>query len=452
VAFVAIAVVGPLVGVRLLDAASGAQVGLANTRSDLDALLRTQLAEETALRGYVATRDRFFLDPDGPPNPRFTEQAHALQARLRSEHLTSEAQIVDNMRAVHDTWERDVALPLLREPARRDADMRQAYGKLLTDEMRLDAERLRTNVTRAGNRVQATLRREIDLTLAICVGIVGAFALLALWHAVGRAEAVARLDEERTLVEALQRTLRVAGEGLPRVRLGSAYASATREALVGGDLLDAWRSDPERGWLLIADASGKGIPAAQHAAFAQYALRAFAAESDDPGTILARFNRLFVSTFEDPESFLVAFLGAWDARTQTLSYASAGHGTAYARRDGLVEQLPPTGSLIGIERDQMYETNSVPLAPGDVVLLATDGLTEARDAKGDLLGEERVAAILARGPADPQALCDRLVDAANEHSGGVQDDLAIVALQVVAADETLPGPESAVALGEPHAV
>src|SRR3982074_1891462 len=67
VAFLATAIAGPLIGIRQLDAASMAQVRLSNTRGDLDALLRTQLAEETGVRGYIATRDPSFLEADKPP-------------------------------------------------------------------------------------------------------------------------------------------------------------------------------------------------------------------------------------------------------------------------------------------------------------------------------------------------------------------------------------------------
>jgi serine phosphatase RsbU (regulator of sigma subunit) len=226
----------------------------------------------------------------------------------------------------------------------------------------------------------------------------------------------------------------VTGQHLARTQMGFAYASATREALVGGDLLDAWRATPDRGWFLIADASGKGIEAARHAAFAQYAIRALAADADDPAEVVARFNRLFLDTIDDPQAFIVLFLASFEASTQILQYASAGHGTAYVRRGTVIEELPPTGIVIGLQRDAEYATETVPLAVGDVVLLATDGLSEARDTQGEMLGEERIIALLREAPADPQALCDLLVISADDYSGGVQDDLAIVALRVIQQD------------------
>ena len=291
-------------------------------------------------------------------------------------------------------------------------------------------------LTDASARIDVTLRRRINATVAISAGVVTLFAIIALWYAIGRATAVARLAEGQLLVDALQRTLRVGGQRLIATQIGSAYASATREALIGGDVLDAWRAANGLGWFVIADASGKGIEAARHAAFTQYAIRALAADATDPAEVVGRFNRLFIDTFDDPSVFVVLFLGALDARTQTMRYASAGHATAYVRRGTLIEQLPPTGSIIGLDRDEAYEAETLPLALGDVVLLATDGLSEARNEEGEMLGEERVAALLRDAPSDPQAMCDLLVDSADAYSGGVQDDLAIIALRVVQEDES----------------
>ena len=429
----ATAVIAPLIGVHQLDAASSAQARLSTAQSDLDALLRVQLDEEASLRGYLSTHDPAFAD-DNPPNPAFDRMARDLEDLLRRAGLSDAIATVNDMRVRHTTWEEQVALPLLRRPNSSDAYAQQQNGKFLTDLMSRDADALRRELNAARVDVEQGLRRRINATVAVSAGFVTLFAIVALWYAIGRATAIARLAEGQLLVDALQRTLRVGGQRLAATEIGTAYASATRRALVGGDVLDAWRAGPDRGWFLIADASGKGIEAARHAAFTQYAIRALAADSDDPADVVTRFNRLFLDTFEDPSVFVVVFLGTFDARTQTMRYTSAGHGTAYVRRGSLIEWLPPTGSIIGIDRDGEYATETVPLALGDMVLLATDGLSEARSEDGEMLGEERVAAILRDAPPDPQALCNLLVASADAYSGGVQDDLAIIALRVVTED------------------
>ncbi len=414
-----------------LDAASGAQVRLADARAQLDSLLATQLAEETGVRGYASTKDPQFLENDKPPDPNFDRIALALESLLRTAGTAQGPQTVEDMRALHLQWEQEIALPLMRNPGSHDAYVEESQGKFLTDALGRDAARVAAALDAQAQGVQEALRRQINQTFGISAGVVTLFALLALSAAIGRANTMTRLVREQSLVDALQRTLRVSGQHIAHTQMAFSYASATREALIGGDLLDAWRGGPDRGWILIADASGKGIQAARHAAFAQYAVRALAAGSHDPAEVVTKFNRLFVDTIDDPQAFIVLFLASFESSTRTLRYASAGHPTAYVRRGTAVESLAPTGSIVGIERDSTYTTQTRQLIDDDLVLLATDGLSEARDAAGELLGEERIAALLREAPANPQAVCDLLVVSADEYSGGVQDDLAILALRVI---------------------
>jgi serine phosphatase RsbU (regulator of sigma subunit) len=434
-AFIAVAIIGPFLAIHELDAGSLRLVQLGDAGEELDTLVRSQLSEETGLRGYIATRDRYFLDPDGPPNPAFDHGSDVLAGAIRGAGLLEALPLVGEIRATHDRWESQVALPLLHEPGRRDALSKQTYGKLLTDELRASAELLHDAIGAADAQVEADQRKRINSAVefsAAMIAVFGAAVVLGL----SRATAVRNLERERSLVDALQQTLRVGGSKLPRTEVGFAYASATAEALVGGDLLDSWRDGEDQGWFLIADASGKGIQAARHSAFAQYALRALAAESDDPGDVVARFNRLFGDTFDDPSIFVVLFLGRFDARTKLLRYASAGHSAAFIRRGMMVQQLPPTGPIIGMERDSFYATRSVALRVGETVLLATDGLTEARDPAGMFLGDEGVAQLLASAPIDPQGICDLLVGEAERRSSGhIADDLAILAISVLAQED-----------------
>jgi len=435
-AFIVVAIIGPILAIRQLDAGSTRLVQLGVAGEDLDALVRAQLSEETGLRGYTSTHDRYFLDPDGPPNPQFDAGATALAAVMRNAGLSDALPLVGEIRATHDRWERQVAVPLLRDPSRHDGLAKQTYGKLLTDELRASAQLLRDAIGAADARVQAEQRERINAAVAVSAAIVAAFGIAAVVLGLSRATAMRNLARERSLVDALQQTLRVGGTRLPRTEVGFAYASATAEALVGGDLLDSWRDGADQGWFLIADASGKGIQAARHSAFAQYAIRALAAERDDPGDVVARFNRIFSDTFDDPGIFVVLFLGRFDARTKLMRYASAGHSAAFIRRGMMVQQLPPTGPIIGMEHDSTYATRSVTLRIGETVLLATDGLTEARDSQGNFLVDDGVAQILASAPMDPQGICDLLVGEAERRSDGhIADDLAIIAISVLAQED-----------------
>jgi len=434
--FLAVAIVGPIWGIRQLDAESNAQVRLAEAREGVDSIFREQLSEETGLRGYVSTRDRYFLDPDGPPNPEFDQRVVQLAAVFEAAGVSDAVPLLQQTRTIHDNWEKRVALPLLDNPGRGDSLPIQTYGKLLTDQMRATAEELRNALSAASARVERNLRRTINLTVAISAGIVTIFALAAVILGLARATAEQHLERQRSLVDALQQTLRVGGTKLPRTEVGFAYASATAEALVGGDLLDSWRDGDETGWFLIADASGKGIQAARHAAFVQYAIRALAAERDDPGVVVARFNRLFIDTFNDPGIFVVLFLGRFDGRTHELRYVGAGHSTAFVRRGTVVEQLPPTGPIVGLEPDSTFGVGTVDLPVGATVVLATDGLTEARDESGAFFGDDGVAKLLAEAPLDAQGICDLLLgEAERRYNGTIADDLAILAMTVLAHED-----------------
>jgi serine phosphatase RsbU (regulator of sigma subunit) len=430
----AAAVIGPIIGIRELDAASRTELQMSAAREELDGLVRMQLAEETGLRGFAGTRDHYFLEPDGPPNPGFDARAERLRQIIDEAHVPRAAVIVENMRRTHDSWEREVAAPLLVDP-KRDTLRLETIGKLYTDELRASSQALRDALRLVSERGQAQLAHSIDATVATSSGLAILFALAAALLALGRSRALDRLERQRSLVDVLQQALRVRGTRLPRTRIGFAYASATGEALVGGDLLDAWRRG-DAGWLLIADVSGKGIEAARHAAFVQYAIRALAHEDDDPGAVIERFNRLFTETFDEPGAFVVLFLGSFDPRACRLRYASAGHGTAFVHRAREVEQLLPTGPVVGLGRDERFETRTTTLEPGETLLLATDGLTESRDADGEFLGDEGVAEMLATAPPDPQAICDMFVaEVGRRSAGAIYDDLAIVAITVVDREE-----------------
>jgi len=437
-AFILVAIVGGIAGVRQLDEATVAQVRLEAARDSLGDLFRTQLGAENAMRGYVATGEKVFLEPEPQPGRAFDGQADALARELLALGLPQAAKQVDDLRGQHDHWTAAVEVPLLADRNRHDALLRQTDGKLITDQMRADDSVLRDEIATANADVQSALRRRINATVAISVGAIAIFAIVSLWFALSRARAVRALEREQSLVVALQQALRVDGVALPRTQLGFAYTSATREALVGGDLIDAWRSGGDAGWFLIADVSGKGIAAARHSAFAQYAIRTLSADTDDPAEIIARFNRLFLETFAEPGTFVVLFVAALDSRTGVIRYCSAGHGGAYVRRAAGIEMLAPTGAVVGLDRDQVYETGTLALAPGEMIVLATDGLTESRDEHGAFLGDDGVVAIIAATAPDPQLLCDRLVATVTQRAQGtIGDDLAILALRLLTVDSPL---------------
>ena len=113
-----------------------------------------------------------------------------------------------------------------------------------------------------------------------------------------------------------------------------------------------------------------------------------------------------------------------------LRFASAGHPPAWLWHDGEVRPLRATGPLLTLDPDGEYTSFEVPLDTGDLLLLYTDGLAEARDGE-QLFGEERIAGFLRRDPGvDPNVLCKTLLEAARDFADGpLTDDVAILAIR-----------------------
>jgi len=257
----------------------------------------------------------------------------------------------------------------------------------------------------------------------------GLFAVVALLFAVvvGRLRRV--VEEGREVVEGLQKAFLSKRRAVPNIEIGSVLLSATQGSNVGGDTYDAFTFDRRYAMFLVADVSGKGLAAAVDTALVKYSIRTLFSEHRDPGDVLARFGALYARTVERPETFVVLFLAVIDLQTGVLRYASAGHEPAWLRRPGAVVQLPPTGSIIGIEDEPLYETRELTLCSGDLLIVTTDGLTESRDAHNDFLGAQGAAEWLAALDGSPQSMADAIVRRLRRRSRRVADDLAILVVR-----------------------
>ena len=170
--------------------------------------------------------------------------------------------------------------------------------------------------------------------------------------------------------------------------IASAYEPA-RE--VGGDFYDVFRLR-DRGdciGLVVADVTGKGIPAAILMADARGLIHAAADQSGDPAETLARVNRILVD--ERASGLFVTVVHAvLDPATGRLTLARAGHDPVHVlRADGRLEILTPPGRLIGMVADLAASSVEVSLEPGDAFVGHTDGVTEARSEDGSFYGEDR---------------------------------------------------------------
>ncbi|MDI5964975.1 PP2C family protein-serine/threonine phosphatase [Streptantibioticus silvisoli] len=258
---------------------------------------------------------------------------------------------------------------------------------------------------------------------------------LAAQHTVA-AERERRADAER-LARTLQRTLLPpALPTVPGLRAAAAYHTASVDE-VGGDFYDLFPLDDGRWAFFLGDVCGKGAAAAALTSLTRYTLRAAAIYDPDPCTALANLDTVLKGEYQgDTPRFCTAVFGVLDAEPDgsfTVTLAGGGHPPTLAvRADGTVEPVSTAGGqLIGLLPDPHFVQTTTRLAPGDALLLYTDGLIEARTADGSMLGEEgltrHLATRAARGAEDLLATVHGLF---TDLGTGVSDDTALLALSV----------------------
>ena len=280
------------------------------------------------------------------------------------------------------------------------------------------------------DELDARLNSTIDSAIYLRSLWLLAFGVFALAINIYSARLYRQLADERSVTAILQRAFISRHIPLPNCELGSAYESADSHAAVGGDLFDVYRLSNDLALVLIADVSGKGIDAAVITAFVKFTVRGIALRRRDPAQILSEFNIAFGQTVENPYLFVSMFVGILDTVKGELTYASAGHDSAFVRHGHEVRQLSVTGPVLGVMVEP-YDTKSVIFDDGDSLVLSTDGLTEARNTAGELLGENGAMEIIAEAPEAPQQLADHIIAAIRERSGGrLRDDVAILAVRV----------------------
>ncbi|OYO27921.1 SpoIIE family protein phosphatase [Janthinobacterium sp. PC23-8] len=208
---------------------------------------------------------------------------------------------------------------------------------------------------------------------------------------------------------------------------------------VGGDFYDYfWLSETRIG-VVIADVSGKGVPAALFMAVSRTLLRAIAAAASGPGECLARANNLLVQENEQ-NMFITLFYGILDTRSGQLVYANGGHTLPFLiHSNATVTTLEGTGGMaLGVMEDIVYAEKTVFLAPDTTLLLYTDGITEAFNPFDQAFGEQRLAEQLVQSATlKTEPLLTELVACVQTFAAGApqSDDITCLAMRYVSAQD-----------------
>ena len=239
-------------------------------------------------------------------------------------------------------------------------------------------------------------------------------------------------DRDRHIAQALQTGMRNELQQVAGVTAHGIYSSATQSAFVGGDFYDLIRLPGRRACVIMGDVSGKGVEAASVSAAVKTALGAYSWEGLRPARMVRLLND-FLLGFSRLETFATLFVGIVDLGAGRLTYCSAGHPPAilvHAKSDELVT-LDVQSGVVGAFPDMNYRNGQIEIGVGDILLLYTDGTTEARAPGGAFFGEAGLRdAVMQELPRGYDGLLDRLLSRLDEFTGRhLDDDVAMVSLR-----------------------
>lgn len=241
-----------------------------------------------------------------------------------------------------------------------------------------------------------------------------------------------RLESELELSQIVQRAL------LPQhapVISGVEIAAFSRPAeIIGGDYFDFFKFRDGAHGLVIADVSGHGVSAGMLMSSLQTAIQTMAPDTNSPAEILERINRFYIHNINFT-TFVTVFIARYDAQDRTLTYVNSGHNppAVFCKSGAALQWLTRTAPAIGLAEHYFPRTESVTLSSGDLLLLYTDGLTEALNLEMEQFGQERLAEFVqTAGDLTASDMLQVVRNGISAHTGGVRlaDDLTLVALKV----------------------
>jgi sigma-B regulation protein RsbU (phosphoserine phosphatase) len=245
-------------------------------------------------------------------------------------------------------------------------------------------------------------------------------------------EELRQLETELELSQVVQRSL--LPQQAPTIP-GMSIAGFSRPAqIVSGDYFDFIQFKDGTHGIVMADVSGHGVSAGMLMTSLQTAFHTLVPDADSPLAVLERINRLYMHNVSFT-TFVTIFFAKFDPKTRVFTYANAGHNSAFLYRTAKKEEawLRPTGPAIGLMEGFNVRAEQVELKDEDILLLYTDGITEAMNSQGEQFGPERLAKLVKENTGlSAQELANALLVTVTDFSDGKSfiDDITIIASKV----------------------
>ncbi len=253
----------------------------------------------------------------------------------------------------------------------------------------------------------------------------------------------ARLSEEEQTLLRMQEQVRLASkiqfDLLPKTApqiAGYDIAGKTVSAQsVGGDYFDFITVDDNRLALCLGDVSGKGLPASLLMANLQATIRGQTLTNSSAGECMQRSNTLLLRSTDD-EKFATLFYALLDTAQHRLQYSNAGHNDPFVFSPSDVaapQRLKTGGIMLGMLQDFPFQDDAISLQKGDLLLIYSDGVTEAADKNGDDFGEQKLQGLVRENlNLSAGALVDKIIQAVKAHAGKSpprEDDITVVVVK-----------------------
>jgi len=204
--------------------------------------------------------------------------------------------------------------------------------------------------------------------------------------------------------------------------------------VVGGDYFDFIPFENNRLAICLGDVTGKGLPASLLMANLQATLRGQSFLTSSPKECLARSNKLLYHS-TSAEKFATLFYANLDTTNHSLSYSNAGHDFPFLFSGGdALHRLKSGGIMLGAFEDFSFEEETVSLKPGDLLVISSDGISEAMNSDLEQFGEERLQAIIKNHrSASPKEIIDNIITAVKLHAGShpQSDDMTLIVVKRV---------------------